>query len=423
MSNQRNHRRRRRSLSRSALFLCLLIGLFIMVGVENHLKLPTGEKTTGKDGELISSADKTSIGTAYEVDDDQMPSQSQSSSTDPTFDAPCSGKETLVKILQNVNITVDNDLCRQLPAWKTIVNLYGDKPIVVGMETCEAYRRQSSKNPKPRVAGLYNSGTNALAWMLIDNIIEDENNDINLSAASKDGLGMQHPYEVPWQKHNPSKMRLDWKFPSDNPESPKDVLPIVIIRDPYRWMVAMCRKAYFASWRSSSDGHCPTLSMLGNNRTGNPVSVRPPPDEGIPQEYKSLADWWSEWYRAYYYSDADFPRLMVRFEDLLFHPEQVFDAIANCSGISSPQEEGTSTSTRTRQTFQYHMSAAKSHGAASHDMVQAMIKYGQERGRTKGFQDADLDYARKKHSLDADLMKAFHYTHPTPPRDYHNPIP
>lgn len=68
------------------------------------------------------------------------------------------------------------------------------------------------------------------------------------------------------------------------------------------------------------------------------------------------------------------------------------------------------------------MSAAKSHGAASHDMVQAMIKYGQERGRTKGFQDADLDYARKKHSLDADLMKAFHYTHPTPPRDYHNPI-
>ena len=120
-----------------------------------------------------------------------------------------------------------------------------------------------------------------------------------------------------------------------------------------------------------------------------------------------------------YYLDSDFPRLMVRFEDLLYHPEQVFDAIANCSGLllTEQQQDGVVAAIRTRPTFQYHSNAAKHHGTASHDMIQAMIKYGQERGRTKGFQAADLEFA-KKHALDADLMKVFHYTHPKTPRDY-----
>jgi hypothetical protein len=37
--------------------------------------------------------------------------------------------------------------------------------------------------------------------------------------------------------------------------------------------------------------------------------------------YKSLPHFWSEWYQLYL--DAEYPRIIVRFEDLLFYGEEV----------------------------------------------------------------------------------------------------
>ena len=46
--------------------------------------------------------------------------------------------------------------------------------------------------------------------------------------------------------------------------------------------------------------------------------------------YESLAHFWKSWYQEYY--DVDFPRLMVRLEDLVFHPYQTLQSICACVG-------------------------------------------------------------------------------------------
>lgn len=52
--------------------------------------------------------------------------------------------------------------------------------------------------------------------------------------------------------------------------------------------------------------------------------------------YDSLAAMWSKWNRVY--ADATFPRLMVRYEDLLFHGEKVVSIILDCVGMPMLRE-------------------------------------------------------------------------------------
>jgi hypothetical protein len=134
-------------------------------------------------------------------------------------------------------------MCQQLPQWKQVVQLYGDRPVILGLETCLRYRetleqgRQSPNNatqrhPAPRVTGLYNSGTNALMAALADNFAKYLDADI---VATPDGVGS---WEVPWGKHvPPTKGRSRFSSPTELAA----VLPIVIVRDPFRWMASMVR--------------------------------------------------------------------------------------------------------------------------------------------------------------------------------------
>jgi hypothetical protein len=46
--------------------------------------------------------------------------------------------------------------------------------------------------------------------------------------------------------------------------------------------------------------------------------------------HESLAAVWNEWYREYY--DADFPRIIVRLEDLVFHAKEVVTKVCECFG-------------------------------------------------------------------------------------------
>jgi len=64
-----------------------------------------------------------------------------------------------------------------------------------------------------------------------------------------------------------------------------------------------------------------------------------------PDKYDSLADMWSDWYRSYI--DAEFPRLIIRFEDTLFHAEKIMEIISKCVG--APMEIQ----------YQYHTAKSK----------------------------------------------------------------
>ena len=48
------------------------------------------------------------------------------------------------------------------------------------------------------------------------------------------------------------------------------------------------------------------------------------------KRHASLAEYWSDWNRAYI--RASFPRLIVRYEDLLFSPYEVTHAVCGCLG-------------------------------------------------------------------------------------------
>ena len=46
-------------------------------------------------------------------------------------------------------------------------------------------------------------------------------------------------HEVPWGKHVDVKYRMSNTFPRGNREAKVNVLPVVLVRDPYQWMISM----------------------------------------------------------------------------------------------------------------------------------------------------------------------------------------
>jgi hypothetical protein len=85
---------------------------------------------------------------------------------------------------------------------------------------------------------------------------------------------------------------------------------------------------------------------------------------------------------------------MIRFEDILFHAEEVMKLIMEC--IGAPMD----------QSFRYFLNASKPHGYPA-DFVTALAKYGREVGREGGLSPEDVSYLRT--ALDPELLEAFHY--------------
>ena len=114
--------------------------------------------------------------------------------------------------------------------------------------------------------------------------------------------------------------------------------------------------------------------------------------EAYSQQYESLASMWSQWNREYL--DADFPRLFVRFEDMLYNPESVMQQVADCSGLS------------VRQPYRAMLEPSKAHGKSS-GLVSALTRYGTDTGRSDGMLPDDIQYSERV--LDKQLMDLFHY--------------
>lgn len=60
--------------------------------------------------------------------------------------------------------TFSSETLNSLPKWSDIVDLYGETPRIVGLESCERYRQQVVDHSMRTVgvAGMFNSGTNVL---------------------------------------------------------------------------------------------------------------------------------------------------------------------------------------------------------------------------------------------------------------------
>jgi hypothetical protein len=144
----------------------------------------------------------------------------------------CSDKERYLRIILSSSDSyfrrsIGRDglaLCQALPTHQQVTRRYGDAPVIVGLETCAAYRELlkpehnegKQLEPMPRVAGLYHCGTNSLSRSFNENIRRLPRREFS-------------PYEVPWGKHlPPARHRLNNTFPVTNSENRLRVLPIVI---------------------------------------------------------------------------------------------------------------------------------------------------------------------------------------------------
>jgi hypothetical protein len=167
-----------------------------------------------------------------------------------------------------------------------------------------------------------------------------------------------------------------------------------------------CKAPYDTKWDGASQGRCPNLVRarvekediphLQSTYTYNVSVTADQTQYRYTEEYDSLADMWSTWHRGYL--DADYPRLFVRFEDMLFHPEQVLDLVATqCVGLPI------------QKPFKYRLKPSKNHGTTAYptNFIMAINRYGTERGRFDGYAPEDLKYAQK--ALDPELMGIFHY--------------
>jgi hypothetical protein len=125
-----------------------------------------------------------------------------------------------------------------------------------------------------------------------------------------------------------------------------NILPVVLIRDPYSWMQSMCKHPYGVKWAgvgSSGSSHCPNLvpsaqdridfadEIGGKNSSSVPVTI-PYPEQTA--TFDSMVHFWSTWYNEYL--EADYPRLMIRFEDLIFHQRELISTV--CEGAVAKQE-------------------------------------------------------------------------------------
>ena len=253
---------------------------------------------------------------------------------------------------------------------------------------------------------MFNSGTNLLYELIAANCA----NVARLNKYKNGSAGIR--FQVPWGKHSPASYRDSHKTKTERSLTERNFMPVVIIKDPYTWMQSLCRHSYTAVWKHKGD-HCPNLipnevdmskGFVQNEEhqqhlmtNGIPISIHYNPNTTL---YNNMADAWNTWNQEYI--DADIPRLVVRFEDLLLHAKSVITDVCHCFG-------GTLINATH---FQYISESAKKaehgHAGATKGFAEALLLYTNSSNRIKSFTKEDLVFANS--ALNQTMMELLSYS-------------
>lgn len=99
------------------------------------------------------------------------------------------------------------------------------------------------------------------------------------------------------------------------------------------------------------------------------------------------------------YTRAVFPRMIIRYEDLIFHPKMVVKDLCECV-----QGEFIDSN------FSFRVDNVKNHGEQNSSMLISMWKSTDSSRRVKGLTNDELLYSYK--SVHTDLMSIFQYKRP-----------
>merc|ERR1712045_573471 len=100
---------------------------------------------------------------------------------------------------------------------------------------------------------------------------------------------------------------------------------------------SMCRHSYQMNWYHSKE-HCPNLipnkydvGHRGITKKSGPIRVNVRYNPEFIGHYETLVGVWNDWYGDYM-GIYSYPRLIIRYEDLLFHLEEVITTVCECGG-------------------------------------------------------------------------------------------
>ena len=234
-------------------------------------------------------------------------------------------------ILKAANITIfDEEIAKQLPTWDVVKSMYGDKPVIHGLETCQRYREMIK--PEDRTvgpAGLTNTGTNLLFELIRTNCAMP--------------IKRQIHWQAPWGKHGLSSSRLNRTAPKEKGTNQTTFFPFMMIKDPFSWMNSQCRHSYgVTTWNSRHDEeHCPNLIRgdITDHDETIPVkflsSFTTHRSPSAITKHESLLDVYNYWYGDWEREQSKFPHLSIRYEDLLFHGKEVSRIACECAACVS----------------------------------------------------------------------------------------
>ena len=314
----------------------------------------------------------------------------------PSITVNDSDEQHILTIFKAAGITLDQESMAELPTWAQIRDHIGDAPTIYGLDTCARFRSTiPAVERNLGCSGMFNSGTNLVTQLLKQNCQIPERVERYGIHATREAHGIR--WQVPWGKHTHAKYREEHSTEKARSIRKETVLPVITVRHPYHWMATMCRHPYSAKWEHP-DKICPHL--VNKRQETMELSVKYADDRV--DHHSSLAHLWNDWYR-YYYDTTLYPRIIVRFEDLIIHAKNLTHQICECAGGK----------VRTDRPFQYIVESAKDgpgHGSVRTGMVAAWIKYGKPLGIRAGF--SKEDYEAAKEFLNSELMETFYYKHP-----------
>ena len=220
----------------------------------------------------------------------------------------------------------------------------------------------------------------------------------------------------------------------------RNVLPVVTVRDPFTWFQSMCRARYSAHWYHVVPDHCPnfvasnverewfnkTKAQLTRHYKGDPWKVDnvlekagySPDQATVPlwvryhsenRRHRSLAHMWADWYDEYLAAGDDFPRLMLRLEDLVFRPRETLRRVCEC--VDGAFLAGDLTLPRGSAIQGSGFGVDNIHGKDRTGLLGAMAAHALS-NRTRGMTPEDLDFALETLN-GSKTMKYFRYTLPT----------
>ena len=144
-----------------------------------------------------------------------------------------------------------------------------------------------------------------------------------------------------WRNHAPYKLRYIEQQGPGQLYDRNNALPIVMIKDPVYWISSMCRNRYEVNFMPKLSKLCPMFvptTTASNKRKqknihNNNVTIIPPLGKinNFKLEYKSLIDLWNQYYNEWL-TNTSYPKLIIRYEDLLYHPKDVITKVCACGG-------------------------------------------------------------------------------------------